>query len=275
MVNKQVTLVFAGGDKRTVEAAKNLAKENVRVLLTGFDRFDGDADGVSLVHLPHRAIPEGDGVILPLPYTMGGGVLNAPYSEKHILLEDVFRLCRNAKVVCGGMLPKEEDRYHDYYDEPMMLRNADVTAEAALLMAGEKLATCLNGASMLVIGYGRIGKRLAAKARALGCNVTVAARKEKDHALIEMCGHRAVGFESLAQSVNEADIICNTVPAEIFSESVLEQISEKIPLIDLAGSIISPGVIRAPGLPGKYAPETAGSILADSLRRILKQEGIL
>jgi hypothetical protein len=34
-------------------------------------------------------------------------------------------------------------------------------------------------------------------------------------------------------------------------------------------------VIRAPGLPGKYAPETAGMILAESLKRILKREGLL
>ncbi len=275
MANKEVTLVFAGGDKRTVEAAKQLARDGVKVLLTGFDRFDGDVADVTLVHLPHRAIPEGDAVILPLPYTVGGGILNAPYAGKHMLLEDVFRLCEGAKAVCGGMLPREEERFHDYYDEPMMLRNADVTAEAALLMAGDALKTCLNGASLLVVGYGRIGKRLAAKARALGCNVTVAARKESDHALIRMCGHRAVGFDGLAETASRADAICNTVPAEVFSQAILEQISEKIPLIDLAGSITAPRVIRAPGLPGKYAPETAGTILADSVRRILEREGIL
>ncbi len=275
MANKETTLVFAGGDRRSVEAAKKLASEDVRVLLTGFDRFDGDTQGISLVHLPHRAIPEGDAVILPLPYTTGGGILNAPYAGKHILLEDVFRLSQGAKAVCGGMLPREEERFHDYYDEPMMLRNADVTAEAALLMAGDTLGICLNGAALLVVGYGRIGKRLAAKARALGCNVTVAARKEKDHALIRMCGHRAVGFDTLAEAAETSDVICNTVPAEVFSQSVLERLSEKIPLIDLAGSITAPRVIRAPGLPGKYAPLTAGSILADSLKRILVREGIL
>ena len=105
--------------------------------------------------------------------------------------------------------------------------------------------------------------------------MTVAARKEKDHALIRMCGHRAVGFDLLAQAAEEADAICNTVPAEVFSQSILEQVSQQVPLIDLAGSITAPRVIRAPGLPGKYAPQTAGSILADSLRRILEREGIL
>lgn len=275
VANKETTLVFAGGDQRIVEAAKELSRHKVRVLLTGFDRFDGDVEGIDLVHLPHRAIPEGDAVILPLPYTTGGGILNAPYAGKHILLEDVFRLSQGALAICGGMLPEEDERFHDYYDEPMMLRNADVTAEAALLMVGEKLTTCLNGASLLVIGYGRIGKRLAAKARALGCNVTVAARKEKDHALIRMCGHRAIGFDVLAEEAKEADAICNTVPAEVFSQSVLERISEKVPLIDLAGSITAPRVIRALGLPGKYAPLTAGSILADSVKRILVREGIL
>lgn len=270
-----LTLVFAGGDRRMVTAAKCFAAEGAAVLMTGFDRYGKGEGGLQFVHLPQRAIPRGDAVILPLPYTPGGGILNAPFSEKQILLDTVFRLADRAKVICGGMLPEEDERFFDYYDEPMMLRNADVTAEAALVMAGEKTESCLNGASLLVVGYGRIGKRLAAKARALGCNVTVAARKESDHALIRMCGHHAVGFEGLEDAVGRADVICNTVPAEVFSERILDHIPDGVPLIDLAGSIVGPRVIRAPGLPGKYAPDTAGLILAESLKRIFKREGLL
>lgn len=274
-MKKEVTLVFAGGDKRTVYAAKQFAEDAQRVLLTGFERYSGDTGGVSLVHLPEQALREADAVILPLPYTSGGGLLNAPYSEKHILLDDIFRLSERATAVCGGMLPEEDERYHDYYDEPMMLRNADVTAEAALLLAGESIGGCLNGSRMVIVGYGRIGKRLAAKARALGCHVTVAARKESDHALIWMCGHEAVGFPALPEALSCADIVCNTVPAEIFSEKMLSALPDTVPLIDLANSIAGTRVIRASGLPGRYAPEAAGRILADSVRRILKKENIL
>jgi dipicolinate synthase subunit A len=270
-----VTLVFAGGDRRMVTAARSFAAEGATVLMTGFDRYGQSAPGLQFVHQLQRAIPRADGLILPLPYTQGGGILNAPFSEKQILLDTVFRLADKAKVICGGMLPEEDERYFDYYDEPMMLRNADVTAEAALLMAGEKMAGCLGGSSLLVVGYGRIGKRLAAKARALGCNVTVAARKESDHALIRVCGHHAIGFEKLEEAVATADAVCNTVPAEVFSEKVMEKLPREVPLIDLAGSITGSRVIRAPGLPGKYAPETAGMILAESLKRILKREGLL
>lgn len=274
-MKKDVTLVFAGGDRRTVSAAKQFSEETAHVLLTGFDRYDGNTEGVSLVHLPETAIPNADAVILPLPYTSGGGILNAPFAGKHILLDTVFGLAESAKVICGGMLPEEDERYFDYYDEPMMLRNADVTAEAALLLAGESICGCLNGARMVIVGYGRIGKRLAAKARALGCLVTVAARKESDHALIWMCGHEAVGFADLPDALARADIVCNTVPAEVFTENMLARIPPSVPLIDLASSIIGTRVIRASGLPGQYAPDAAGKILADSVRRILKKEGIL
>ena len=258
-----------------VTAAKCFAKEGFTVLMTGFDRYTKGEEGLTFVHQLQEAIPKGDGVILPLPYTKGGGILNAPYSEKQILLETVFRLAENARVICGGMLPMEDERFFDYYDEPMMLRNADVTAEAALLMAGEKMESCLNGASLLVVGYGRIGKRLAAKARSLGSNVTVAARKESDHALIRMCGHHAIGFDKLEEAAEKSNAVFNTVPAEVFTERILQKIPEGVPLIDLAGSIAGDQVIRAPGLPGKYAPETAGLILAESLKHILKREGLL
>lgn len=274
-MKKDATLVFAGGDKRTVAAAKQFTEDAEHVLLTGFDRFDGNVQSVGLVHLPETALANADAVILPLPYTLGGGLLNAPYSEKRIPLDDIFRLSEGAKVICGGMLPEEDERYFDFYDEPMMLRNADVTAEAALLLAGESIGGCLNGARMVIVGYGRIGKRLAAKARALGCRVTVAARKESDHALIWMCGHEAVSFPALPDALSRADIVCNTVPAEIFTENMLARLPDSVPLIDLANSIAGSRVIRASGLPGKYAPEAAGKILADSVRRILKKEGII
>ncbi len=274
-MKKDVTLVFAGGDTRTVFAAAQLLPYASRVILTGFDRFEGDTAGLTLVHLPQDALLQADAVILPLPYTKGGGLLNAPFAEKGIPLEHVFALSEHAALICGGMLPAEDERFFDYYDEPMMLRNADVTAEAALLLAGNSIGGCLNGAHAVIVGYGRIGKRLAAKARALGCNVTVAARKERDHALIHMCGHRAIGFDALPDALAHADFVCNTVPAEVFCESMLLRMPAQVPLIDLADSIPSPRAIHATGLPGKYAPETAGGILADSVRRILNKEGIL
>lgn len=277
------TLVFAGGDLRSVSAARHFASEGKRVLLTGFDRYAPPsvrAPGEELlqfVHLPEQAIPQGDAVILPMPYTKGGGVLLTPFSASEMPLDAVFRLAEGAKAVCGGMLPEEEERFYDYCDEPMLLRNADVTAEGALILAGQTLPICLNGARAVVLGYGRIGKRLAAKARALGCTVTVAARKESDHALIRMCGHEAVGFGALPEVLEYADVVFNTVPAEIFSESVFARLPERVPLIDLAGGIKLRGerILPAPGVPGKYAPETAGRILKESVERILIREGVL
>lgn len=274
-MKKDVTLAFAGGDGRTVFAAKQFVRDVSRVHLTGFDRFVGDTEGLTLVHLPQDALLRANAVILPLPYTKGGNILNAPFSEKSILLDSVFALSEHAQAVLGGMLPAQEERFFDYYDEPMMLQNADVTAEAALVMAGHSIGGCLNGASAVIVGYGRIGKRLAAKARALGCNVTVAARKERDHALIGMCGHRAIGFDALPDALDRADFVCNTVPAEVFCESMLLRMPSHVPLIDLADSIPSPRAMHANGLPGKYAPEAAGRILADSVRRVLVREGIL
>lgn len=282
-MKEQKTLVFAGGDLRSIAAARQFALEGRRVLLTGFDRYATPStpapgeDLLQFVHLPEQALPRGDAVILPMPYTKGGGVLFAPFSASAMPLDAVFRLAEGAKVICGGMLPEEEERFFDYCDEAMLLRNADITAEGALILAGQTLPICLNGARAAVLGYGRIGKRLAAKARALGCTVTVAARRESDHVLIRMCGHEAVHFDLLPEALAHADVVFNTVPAEIFSEAVFSCLPEHVPLIDLAGGIgqRSERVIPAPGVPGKYAPETAGRILKESAERVLIREGIL
>ena len=57
-----VTLVFAGGDRRMVTAARSFASEGVTVLMTGFDRYGQSAPGLQFVHQLQRAIPRADGL---------------------------------------------------------------------------------------------------------------------------------------------------------------------------------------------------------------------
>ena len=279
-MNDRTLLVFAGGDLRTLVAARLFASEGRRVLLTGFDRYtppEGHEETLTqFVSMPEQALSHADVVVLPMPYTKGGGVLFAPFSSSELPLEDVFRLSEHARAVCGGMLPEEDERFLDYCDEAMLLRNADVTAEGALVLAAQAMPICLNGSRVLILGFGRIGKRLAVKARALGCRVTVAARKESDHALIRMCGHEAVSFGELPSRLPEADVIFNTVPAEVLAPSALATLPEGSTVIDLANAVEGgKRVLQAPGVPGKYAPESAGRILKESVERALTRRGLL
>ena len=118
-------------------------------------------------------------------------------------------------------------------------------------------------------GFGRIGKSLAGKLRALGARVTLTSRSSKNFPTIEQlsCTPDETGVYHLGLS--QYDAVFNTVPAPVFSSAQIAMLRPDCPYIELASSPggIAPDAakpaayIPAPGLPGKTAPKTAAAIL--------------
>ncbi|MBQ7725987.1 MAG: hypothetical protein IJT66_02465, partial [Clostridia bacterium] len=170
--------------------------------------------------------------------------------------------------------------YADYGEEDdYCLLNAVPTAEAALKIAIENTDFTLWKSRVLVIGYGRVGKILADRLKAMGCDVTVSARKAADFALAEALGFRSIPTESIAHSDLDYDLVFNTVDHRVIDSPTLQK-SRATLFIDLAsqngfdpeevrkcGKI----AIKAPGLPGKTAPKTAGKILAQTVVTLINR----
>ena len=148
-----------------------------------------------------------------------------------------------------------------------MRKNAEITAEGAVSLMLRSTDCTADGATALVVGFGRIGKALARRLFALGCTVFVSARSERDVSEIIACGYRPVitrQYRNLAQ----LDCIFNTVPACVFTAGQAAEIS--CPYIELASA---PGglcpdaqkpaqYLLARGLPGTYAPRSAAQAMA-------------
>lgn len=98
----------------------------------------------------------------------------------------------------------------------------------------EETARTLHGASALVVGYGRIGMALAPRLRALGMQTEICARRCETRALAQMQGFSAVPVSALAQRAAAADVIFNTVPVLLLSETVLKALPPETLVIDLA-----------------------------------------
>lgn len=139
----------------------------------------------------------------------------------------------------------------------------------------------INSSNCLVAGYGRIGKILAASLKALGANVTVAARKKSDLAWISASGYKAIDINKL-KSDTSLDLVFNTVPSMIFDAHTLKHLCEDSIVIDLASK---PGgvdfdaakrmgieAIHALSLPGKVAPKRAGEIIKDTIYNMLEED---
>ncbi|MBQ3503119.1 MAG: hypothetical protein IJA75_00265 [Oscillospiraceae bacterium] len=173
-------------------------------------------------------------------------------------------------VVVGGNLNHPglaEHRTVDFLsDESYLAQNASITAHCALKVAAPLLKATFADIKVLVIGWGRIGKHLAKLLRALGASVTVAARSEKDQAMLHSLGYTAVDYSAPPPPCH---LVFNTVPSVYegsFSESCM-----KIELASRPG-LTGDGILSARGLPGIYAPESSGALIAKTFLRLCKGE---
>lgn len=163
-------------------------------------------------------------------------------------------------TVMGGNLQNLDCNKVDFLQDPYYLEeNAAITAKCALHYADLR-----HGTRVLVIGWGRIGKHLTRLLTALGTDVTVAVRKERDWQALTGMGHRAVYLMDLKP--REFDVVFNTAPASILFSG---ECREDAVLIDLASvkGIFGKGVIYARGLPSKDAPEESGQLIAKTALR--------
>ncbi|MBE6982002.1 MAG: hypothetical protein E7437_06770 [Ruminococcaceae bacterium] len=167
-------------------------------------------------------------------------------------------------TVIGGNLPALACPVIDLMQDPeYVARNAAITAHCALIPAMTRLECTLEGCPVLVVGWGRIGKCLARLLRGLDAQVTVAARKPADRAMLEALGYRATDMVNI--KVSDYRIIYNTVP-----QMLLPQGADCL-CIDLASKpgIGGDNVLWARGLPGKDAPESSGRLIAETVLRLL------
>ena len=284
--------VFAilGGDLRQGYLAGLLAEEGHTVFAAGFDRSPQTAAGA--VHTGAlTAAAMADAVILPVMPTSDGTVLSAEFSLNDISLDDELCRCLRGKPVFTGFASRisgisaDYSRLdlHDYTcQEPFLLKNARLTAEAALMLAIERMPGAMYESECLVTGCGRIGKSLAPLLQAMGAKVTVAARRAEHFALVESWGMRHTGYGCLASEAHRYDLVVNTADALVLGEKFIRNLALGAVIIDLAskpggtdfGAAERAGItaVHALGLPGKYAPRTAARIIMDTVIRMMEEE---
>lgn len=199
-----------------------------------------------------------------------------------VTMEEILAVLRPGTRIFGGRLHDTAGKMRqaglepiDYMTlEPVAVANAVPTAEGAIQIAMEQMPSTLQNSQCLVIGWGRIGKLLAGKLKALGAKVTVSVRRAEDAAMVQALGMQSDLTGVYANGLPYA-LIVNTVPAMVLGQKALERTVPDVCIIDLAsapGGVDFPAAERlkrtavlALGLPGKVAPKTAGCILKDAI----------
>lgn len=204
-------------------------------------------------------------LLLPVPSLEADGTIKGGQR-----LEDSLKTLPEDVTVLGGNLPILPCRQVDFLQDEFYLgENAAITAQCTVRLI-QQHRDMISGSAALIIGWGRIGKRLAPMLKELGADVTVAARKQADLAAASELGYGTI--EAARWNAQRYDMIINTAPAPIMDQ---QEARADALLIDLASvkGIAGDRVIWARGLPNKEAPDASGILIAKTaLRYALRKE---
>ena len=219
-------------------------------------------EGFPLVDHP---TPEATHLLMDAPAFGNDGMMKNGQS-----LERILEMLPQCITVMGGNLNHpclEGYQCKDLLkDEIYLAANAAITAECALQVAAPLLRRTFGDSSVLIIGWGRIGKCLGKLLKGLGTDVTVAARKEADRATLQALGYSAADPGNLKGNFQ---LIFNTAPAPIPGTEQFQNCVK----IDLASKkgLTGENVIWARGLPSIHAPESSGRLIAKTVAKWIRE----
>ncbi len=274
-------ILVIGGDDRQYYMTQHLRKAGFTVWVYG-TVFEDKKESKNYLRTKEEAFAvmerEKVSVVLPVPVTVDKKTVKG----SGIYLEEVCPHMKEKDILYGGNLPEilrcgcemKQGQCRDFMkSEHVAWLNAVSTAEGSIAEACMLGKSQLTGSNCLVLGYGRCGEVLADKLKRFGANVTVMERKKTLRARAQTYGLSAAGFETEKAEPGTFEYIFNTVPALVIDEAFLLKCGRDVVIVDIASA---PGGVdyRAAeklgitaklclGLPGKYAPKTAGEILAD------------
>ena len=289
-----------GGDLRQAALASYLASKQYEVVTWGLP-----AQTLSPTVTPldtwENAVLGAGVLILPLPASPDSKHLNLPLMQEEgkktpRIFEILEKTPKNALVAGGRLSPKIREElmrqglsFFDYFEsETLQQKNAVPTAEGAIEVLMREVKRTVRDLTVAVTGFGRVSRALTALLLAMGARVTVMARKQADiteASALGCAGFLLEGERALSSLGGQFAVIFNTVPYCLFDEAVLRSLSRDTLIIDLASA---PGgvdanaanalgirTIWALSLPGKYAPITAGEIIAETVLSYLstRKEG--
>ena len=271
-------IAVIGGDLRMVKLVEMLAKDDFEVYTYALEKAESISKMKNVIQKISIQEALKDNISI-----------NTPFSEENITIDKLAQVLEE-KIFIAGNIKSELYEYTKGKNvqiidllnrEELVVLNTISTAEGAIQIAMEETNSTIHGSNVLVMGYGRVGKIVAHMLKGIGANVYCEARKNVDLAWIKAYGYVPVRLNELNGTLQNYDIVINTIPSMVLDEKRLQYLKKECLIIDLASN---PGgvdrttskklgikTIWALSLPGKVAPLTSAEFIRDTIYNILKE----
>lgn len=203
-------------------------------------------------------LPEVTHLLLDVPSFCADGTLRGGGDFRELLR----RLPEGVSII-GGKIPETYSGFQCMdllLDEGYLWENAAITAQCAVQLAARRMGGIFRGETVLVIGWGRIGKHLCRLLTGLGAQVSLMSRSDAHRA-------EAASFGIRTEPIYDCRVVFNTAPGLALDEEAFTGL--KIELASTPG-FRGENVLEARGLPGIYAPEQSGALIAKTILRKLE-----
>lgn len=284
-----ITAAVIGGDGRELEYIKRLVKSGAEVRAHGCLPEAEEIMGHPQTDTPEEAIAGADAVLTTVVFITEDGLIYTPGWDGEVHQSAFGHMDPGSLLVIGTSTPEIDEmaeeggfdvvEYGD--DDELMLLRAPTIIEGALGITIDNTDVSIHDSRAVVLGFGRMGFSMSRTLVNLGADTTVVARDRAQLARAREIGAEPIHIDHLTETVADAAMVFNTVPAELLSRDVLSEMREDCLIVDLASvpggtdfdaaEDLGINAILARGLGGR-APKTAGRTQWHGIRRILVDE---
>jgi len=199
-------ITIVGGDKRNLYLKELLEKDRHTVELIGFGKYGRDTGSMER---PFHNI-----VIGGIPF-LKDDAIHMPFGNPLSLSDFAQKLSDKHVVIAGGL--KHADLPCKHFDllgnEEFLQQNAMLTAEGILQIVLAETPFAMCGATAVVIGFGRIGSRIAKLLKSMGARVIVVVDNQREFNKAAWLGFSATYHMDMNYVLGKSDIVINTPPA--------------------------------------------------------------
>jgi len=219
---------------------------------------------------------ESDIIIAPIPFSRDKKHVYSKYFVEVVSIESFISKITKDNIIIGG--PFTDEVLADFKNigcsviditdiETFKLKNAIPTAEGVIAEIIHKLDCTIHGSKGLILGYGYCGKRMAKNLKDLGASVEVYTLNSIEERAVPNNGLNLLCELPPNKKYN---YIINTIPKVVLeAERILACTTLFIDITE-AYQMDHDCFVKMRGIPGRFSPRTAGTIIGEILNELIK-----